>query len=226
MPRGQSSIDKEFAGTPTRERGIIGQNWHDMRLKPEPYLETRPRLGHFTRHDEFFKETKRALPMEGAAWQLSMRSGKSTSSFENEAWQHLFQQHEHSFDMLADVYGKKKTEDEAQEGGKPSRPERNRIDPHRERKVHLDLDNQGKEKHAAYTPKVTTNSQRFRGFIESQHTPRRTFGLDHGHDPGHAGPRTHPDACRWMIGLRGGPRVCEEWYDMKAKLEKEEEAKK
>lgn len=218
MPRNQNSIDKEFAGSPTKESGIIGENWNELRLKPEPYEDSRPRIGHFTRHLEFYKETQRALPMEAACWQLSMRSSIK-GSFENASWQNLFQKHEHSFDMLADAYAKAKKEENEDEfigKKKKKREEINRIDPHRERKVHLEGDAQGSEKHAVYVQKVTPNTQRFRGFLEPQHTPGKSKY-----------PRSHPDACRWMVGLRGGPRVAEEWYDAKkrADAEKEEEAK-
>lgn len=214
-----------------REKGIIGQNWHELRMKPEPYADTRPRLGHFTQHDEFFKESKRALPMEACTWQLSMRSGKALSAFENEPWEHLFQKHEHSFDMLNDAQIEKKKEESQKSEldfgkDKPSRPARNRVDAHRERKVHLEIDERGKEKHTSYTNKVTANSQRFRGFIEPQHTPRRTFGLDHALDPGKSGPRTHPDGVRWMINLRGGTREGESFRDWKAEQEGEEDEKK
>lgn len=232
--RNQSSIDKEYAGSPARERGIIGQNWHDLRLKPEPYLETSRasnRIGHFTRHIELLSDSQRSLPMSSANFHLNMRMCETQKGgFENEPWQHLFQKHDHSFDMLSDAYktsSKKEIEDPTGLGQvtKPSRPPSNRIDPHRERKVHLEPDGQGSEKHMSYPGKMTANSQRFRGFMESQHTPRRTFGLDHGHDPGKYGPRTHPDSARWMIALRGGTREGEEFRDMKAAQEKLEEEK-
>jgi len=198
MPGKQSSTNKEFIGSPSREKGILGQNWNDLRLKREPYT-----------------------PLIDYA--CTFRSLKATT-FENKPWQHLFQKRDHSFDMLADAHSSSKHESES---AKPSRPAKFRIDPHRERKVHLEYDAQGNEKHTLYTAKVARNSQRFRGFLESQHTPRRTFGLDHSHDPGKSGPRTHPDSLRWMVNLRGGPREGEEFRDLKAQQEKlaEEKAK-
>jgi len=233
---------------PIREDGIIGPNHHDLILKPDPYCDTRPRIADFTAHDLYFKETRRPLPLPSASYQIGLRPREkpTATAWENAKWDTHFQFHEHTFDMLRDSHAadaarlkpeeEKRGQSPAKQldlDGKQARSPRNRVDPHRERKCWMELEGNSYEPFAG---KICKNAQLTRGF---RHSPRVTFGHLHqpfgqdlkptGQDPTHGHtPRPHPDSCRWMVGLRGGPREGEKYKDalaIKQLLEEEKETK-